>query len=129
MGARTDEEYIKTRTAGHLKNNKREPDEMQWCKAFIDSTKENGQNLFFYLPPAMKIYKDLLPASDILFKKLFDICKGHEHVHILNYYDSDAFDDSDFVDCDHLNSEAWSDSSKKKSMTERIREDIKIETV
>lgn len=124
VGVRTDEAYIKARTAGHLKNNRREPDEMHWCRAFIEAAEKNGQNLFFYIPPAMRTYKDRLPSSDILFKKLYDCCQNKSHVHILNYYDSDVFGDSDFADCDHLNSEAWNDSSNKKCMTEIIREAV-----
>lgn len=119
---RTDEKYITSRTASHFKNNQREPDEMRWCEAIIKLAKENGQRVFFYIPPATSVYKDRLPSSDILFKKLYDICEKYDNVKIINYYDSKEIVDSDFADCDHLSDDTMNNPENKKCMTEKIRE-------
>lgn len=127
----TDIKLVGVRTSSHYKNNQREPDEMHWCEEIIKFANENGQNLFFYLPPAMKEYKDRLPSCDILFKKLFDMCKGYKNVHILNYYDSDKIAQSDFVDTDHITAYAWQNKLQNfdKSLSDKLREDIKLATV
>lgn len=99
---RTGEEHIKDIALKHLKNNQRENDNMQSCIDLINETKKNNQNLYFVIPPVTNCYKSVLPSSDVMFKKLYDVVENQPHVKVLNFYDSNEYIDSDFHDGDHL---------------------------
>ena len=111
--------------AGHLKNNQREVDEMLWCQKIIELAEQSGQNLFFFIAPFTRGFKKYLPSSDVLFEKLYNMCKGRKNVYILNYYDYNGFEEKDFMGCDHLGIEAWQEIKNKESMTDILRQDIK----
>lgn len=87
----------------HYKNNQRELNQIDFCKKLIEATQENGQKLYFILPPALEIYKKHLPSSEAIFKPLYEVILGQKHVEVLNFYDSDDFIEEDFADSDHLN--------------------------
>ena len=76
---------------------------MDYCLKLINDTLRNGQRLYFVLPPAHRFYKEVLPSSEKLFEKLYEMCKNFSHVEIINLYDSNIFTDDDFSDGDHLN--------------------------
>ncbi len=98
-----DADKIHKRALAHYKINQKTSNQMDYCIKLLEDTKENGQKLYFVLPPAHSLYKEVLPNSNILFEKLYEVCREYSHVKILNLYDSKEFEDSDFVDSDHLN--------------------------
>lgn len=96
-------DIIHKRALAHYKINQKTSNQMDYCIKLLEDTKENGQNLYFVLPPAHQLYKEVLPNSNILFEKLYEVCRKYSHIKILNLYDSKEFEDSDFQDGDHLN--------------------------
>ena len=96
-------EEIHRRASGHYKINKKKSNQMDYCLKLINDTLRNGQRLYFVLPPAHRFYKEVLPSSEKLFEKLYEMCKNFSHVEIINLYDSNIFTDDDFSDGDHLN--------------------------
>lgn len=91
----------KERARTHLRENQREPDQMEWIVKLIDLTRKKNLNLFFVIPPYRTDFKNVLPPKTILFKKIYKLnLKG---AILFDYYDSTLFDDSDFGDMDHLN--------------------------
>lgn len=98
-----DADKIHKRALAHYKINQKTSNQMDYCTKLLEDTKENGQKLYFVLPPAHSLYKEVLPNSNILFEKLYEACHKYPHAKILNLYDSKEFEDSDFTDGDHLN--------------------------
>ena len=96
-------DYIQKRAKKHYKNYQRNFNQLNYIKKFIEKTKENDQNLILILPPAKKIYKEVLPDGKKIFQHLFKICKNYNHIKILDFYNSDSFSEEDFLDGDHLN--------------------------
>ena len=92
---------VQDRTRLHLRENKREPDQLKWLKNLGNLVKEDGRKLFIVFPPYRSDYKNLLPSDSILFEKILNL--NLDGVEILNYYNSEIFIDSDFGDTDHLN--------------------------
>lgn len=92
---------VEKRVEGHLRENKRENNQMLFLQKIIDECKLRNINLKIVIPPARKDYRNLLPNFDVLFQKLLNITPTPE---ILNFYDSPFFTDADFGDFDHLNS-------------------------
>lgn len=92
------------RALKHLKNNQRENSQMNYCLKLLNLAKENNQKVFFILPPATLAYRKALPKKEIIFKDLYELIKGFDNAAILNYYDTDLFDEKkDFSNEDHLN--------------------------
>lgn len=89
----------KDRVKTHIRENKREPDQMQWLESLYRLIDNDKRRLIIVIPPFRDDYKKLLPDKEILFKKLFRI-KG---LNILDYYDSKMFTNDDHGDTDHLN--------------------------
>jgi hypothetical protein len=88
------------RVKSHLRENKREPDQLKWLKSLNDDIISDGRQLFVVIPPVRLDYKILLPPDSVLFRKLYDLnLKGAK---ILNFYNSEMFSDDDFGDSDHL---------------------------
>ena len=98
--------YIQKRAYKHLKNNLRPNNEMRWCLKLLEMSALNKQQIYFVIPPFMNCYKEVLPNCEILFKELYSLCEQFDSATILNFYNTD-YDDSDFVDGDHLGQEAW----------------------
>lgn len=94
---------IKTedRVKSHLKQNKREPDQLEWLHKIIFETQAKNINLYIVLPPFRVDYRILLPLKQELFSKLFMIKTSN--VHIIDLYNSSNFNNNDFGDTDHLN--------------------------
>lgn len=90
------------RVAHHLRENIREPDQLKWLELLADEIDKDRRRLFIVLPPYRSDYKKLLPAKSIIYKKLFSINFPSSTV-IVDFHDSEIFNDSDFGDTDHLN--------------------------
>lgn len=85
----------------HLRENMREPNQMNWLKSLLDLVNSDGRRLVVVIPPLRSDYKKILPSDSDLFMKLFNMeSLGLE---ILNFLHSDKFQDTDFGDTDHLN--------------------------
>ncbi len=93
----TTEERVRT----HLRENKREPSQMNWLKSLFNLVYDDGRVLVVVIPPYRSDYKNLLTSDLFLFEKLFKF--ELDGLKILNFYNSDKFDDTDFGDTDHLN--------------------------
>lgn len=92
------------RALKHYKNNQRENNQMEWCVKLLNDCSANNQKVYFILPPVTKSYRDALPKKDIVFKDLYNLVKNYNNAKILNYYDTDYFDEkTDFTNEDHLN--------------------------
>ena len=92
------------RALKHYKNNQRENNQMNFCVDLLKDARANGQKIYFVLPPVTKSYRDALPEKDIVFKYLYNLVKAYDHAKILDYYDTDYFDErADFTNEDHLN--------------------------
>lgn len=89
------------RTKTHLRENQREPNQLEWLIKLRDLVNKQGRQLYVVIPPVQKSYMDCLPDKRELFKKLYSL--DLENVKVLDFYDSPLFDDSDLGDFDHLN--------------------------
>ncbi len=96
-------EDVKKRTEGHLKNNVRKPDQMQYFLKLLDETYQNKQKVFVVVTPVMKIFRDCLPPKEQLFKKATETCAKFPHVEFLDFYDCEEFLPNMFLDPDHVN--------------------------
>lgn len=89
------------RTRTHIRENKREPDQMDWLKSLMNVVVSDNRRLIVVIPSFRSDYKSLLPDESILFEKLYRLESAG--LEIISYYNSKLFDDSDFGDVDHLN--------------------------
>jgi hypothetical protein len=104
----------KSRVKTHLRENLREPDQLEWLVLLNKEIIKDNRRLTVVIPPARSDYKAKLPSEDVVFKKIIDA--QLENVEIINLYNSQFFLDSDFGDTDHLND----DGAKK--MTIKLKE-------
>lgn len=102
----------------HYKYAQKKPSQMEFFFKLLNATKENNQNLYIIIPPATKDYKEVLPDSKFLFEELFESVKNYNHVKIFDYYNTDLFDDNDFLDGDHLNLQGG------EKLTSMFRKDV-----
>lgn len=92
------------RAMKHYKNNQREDSQIKYCKYILKEADKNNQKVYFILPPATKNYRNALPKVEDLFKCLYSLFDDYKNMQILNYFDSDLFDEKkDFTNEDHLN--------------------------
>lgn len=91
------------RVRTHLRENIREPDQMNWLSSLSGLVNSDGRRLFVVIPPVRSDYKNLLPSDIVLYEKLFKL--ESEGLEIINLFNSDKFNDTDFGDTDHLNNE------------------------
>lgn len=116
-------EEIKQRAEKHLKNNQREPDQMQHFLELLDETHKNKQKVFVVVTPVMKIFRDYLPPKEQLFKKATDVCAKFSNVEVLNFYDCEEFLPNMFLDPDHVNKQG------AILLTEKILHHVDIQTI
>lgn len=90
------------RVKSHLRENKREPDQLIWLKKLSAEIDKNHQHLYIVLPPYRSDYRKLLPEKEIVYNKLFSI-HFPESTTIVDFHDANGFDDADFGDTDHMN--------------------------
>ena len=91
------------RALGHYKNNQRELNQMEFCEKIVQEAGANAQKVYFVLPPCTKSYREALPATEKVFEVLFKLVEQNENAKVLNYYDKDLFDKSEYSNEDHLN--------------------------
>ena len=89
------------RVRTHLRENKREPDQMNWLNSLVNLVNSDERRLVVVIPPFRSDFKNLLPSEVVLFEKLYIL--ESEGMKILNFFNSDKFHDTDFGDTDHLN--------------------------
>ncbi len=92
---------VKERVSGHLRENKREPDQLEWLIKLNNEIKQNNQKLYVVIPPYRSDYMKCLSDKEKLFSKLYDL--KLDNCRILNFFKDSNFDDDDFLDTDHLN--------------------------
>ena len=95
---------ISKRAIKHYKNHQRPISQLPYLTKILEDTQIKRQNVIIVIPPATSYYKQAIPSEENLFTCLYENTKPFNNVKILNYYDSNEFDDSDFFDGDHLNS-------------------------
>lgn len=91
------------RALGHYKNNLREVSQIEFCTKIMEEAGVNNQKVYFVLPPCTKEYRKALPKTKKVFKVLYDLVDQNENATILNYYDKDLFNKSEYSNEDHLN--------------------------
>jgi hypothetical protein len=89
------------RAKTHARENRREPNQLEWLVNLINLVKKDGRTLYIVIPPAKKAYMDCLPNKSKLFEKLYSL--DLRNVKIIDLYGSPIFDDSDLGDFDHMN--------------------------
>lgn len=89
------------RKSTHLRENKREPDQLVWLEKLIKLAGLNDINVYCVITPIKKEFKAIMPNKEELFKKFYDI--EYTNYKVLDYYDSSDFNDGDLGDTDHLN--------------------------
>ncbi|MBB1303741.1 hypothetical protein H5183_20790 [Pseudoalteromonas sp. SR44-8] len=95
-----DTSSIEKRAKIHLRENKREPDQLIWLEKLAKDAKKYGHRCLVVITPCMESYKGRLPSSAELFEKTHSLeSYGAE---IFNYYDSKEFNDEHMGDADHL---------------------------
>jgi hypothetical protein len=105
------------RAKTHIRENKREPNQLEWLINLIELVKKDEKKLYIVIPPAKKSYMDCLPDKSELFEKLYSL--DLSDVIIFDFYGSSIFDDSDLGDFDHMNEKG------AKKLTEEIIKNIK----
>ncbi len=114
----TVEERVKT----HLRENRRQPNQLKWLKKFIEIvTTEDNRSFYIVIPPAKKSYIECLPNKYQLFDEIYNMSDCN--IVIIDFYDSPLFDDSDFGDFDHLN------ENGAKKITIEILKRIEIDSL
>lgn len=108
-----------TRAKQLLRENQREPDQINWLKEIIIKTEQDNVNLIIVIPPHLNDFKINLPDSNILFRKLYDLIDEFNSVTLIDFYNSDKFSDLDMGDSDHLNEKG------AKKITEEISKIMK----
>lgn len=90
-----------TRIKTHLRENKREPNQLEHLLKLSKSVNNDNRKLVIILSPNRADYKSLLKNNDELFSSLYQL--QLKNVDVIDYYNCDLFLDSDFGDTDHLN--------------------------
>tara|TARA_B110000093_G_scaffold182838_1_gene230670 strand:+ start:1479 stop:2336 length:858 start_codon:yes stop_codon:yes gene_type:complete len=93
---------VGARAKTHLKENQREPDQMDYFRRLRDLVESDGRDLYLIIPPVRSDYRDVLKeiSNGDLFEK-FKLMMPPDR--ILDFYDHKEFTHSDFGDCDHMN--------------------------
>lgn len=86
-----------------LRENTREPDQIEWLRKLIIEIASDNINLVVVLPPHLTAFQRNLPSADIVFKKLYDLLDEYPSVLLIDLYNSKLFTDDDMGDADHLN--------------------------
>ncbi|RKS87078.1 hypothetical protein DES39_0289 [Orbus hercynius] len=84
----------------HLRENKRENDQLDYVVKLINECNKNNQKLCIILSPARRDYKRLVPNNS--FEKILELKKQYKF-EMIDFFNSNLFNDDDFFDCDHVN--------------------------
>lgn len=115
---RFNEEQIKVLAKKHYKNHTRIVSQLCYLEKLLSETKEKNQNVFIVIPPVTDFYKNALPDGKEIFEYVFNYSQQYPHVNVIDLYNSDKFNLSDFKDGDHLNSQG------AKKLTNIVRDMI-----
>ena len=105
------------RAKTHMRENLRTPDQIEWLKRLVSAGESDGVKVLLVITPFRSDYKKHLPGSSEVFSKIYNNFNSDI---ILDFYDSELFNDADLYDTDHLNS----DGAKK--LTKLLKEELKI---
>lgn len=103
---------LEKRISTHLRENKRENQQHDYLEKIIELTRKNEHKLYIIIPPCRSDYRENMPSSDELFKKLHDLT-SKTNIKIFNFYKDKEFVWDDFGDFDHLNKMGADKLSKK----------------
>lgn len=93
---------VAARVCAHLKHNARQDDQTRYLKEINACCRARGQRLFIVIPPVRQDYADRLKRPpDELFASLLSFT-AREGVNMVDLTRDPAFEESDFLDCDHL---------------------------
>lgn len=94
------------RVRTHLRENRREPDQMIWLQRLLDDASLSGHRVHIVIPPFRSDYRiefEKAISPEEIFRKYYELNLGSHQV--LNYYSSCKFGDECLGDTDHLNEE------------------------
>lgn len=97
----TSKASIISRSKTHLRENRREPDQLIWLQKLNKCINEDNRKLILVITPFRSDYKNQLPPKTELFEKIYNL--ELENSLILDFYDSVLFTDDDMADTDHMN--------------------------
>lgn len=81
---------------------KHEP--VSYLAKLIREAKDNNQKVYIVMTPIIdKMYKELMINEEELFREVYALIKMYDNVKVLNYYNDNRFDETDFYDWQHLN--------------------------
>lgn len=109
--------FAEERAPYHLRENRREPNQLEWFWRFLTCLREEGAAVTVVVPPMREDYRNLLPSKEELFRALEEF----PDVRIADFYDDASFAFSDFRDPDHLNG----DGARK--LSQKLAEMLKAE--
>lgn len=109
------------RVRTHLRENKREPDQINWLKSLVEAIEREGKKAYLVITPMRSDYKDLMPDENEIYKKIFN---EFDSEIILNFYNDNDFDDMDMFDTDHLNDTGAKKLTKK--IYKRLMHDLEF---
>ncbi|WP_392565617.1 hypothetical protein RHO15_08500 [Utexia brackfieldae] len=91
---------LENRVQGHLRENRRLPNQIKNLLGLIKKCKTNGHELIIILPPARSEYKHLIEVD--IFNEIHQISQSY-NLKIIDLFNYDLFTDDDFGDSDHVN--------------------------
>lgn len=90
------------RVRAHLKHNARPDDQTRFLEGLVTCCCRQGHQLLVVMPPVRKDYADLLTQpQEVIFARLIAFCTQHQ-VKMIDLTRDERFEDSDFLDSDHL---------------------------
>jgi hypothetical protein len=94
---------VEKRAAEHLNLNA-QPGELSYLEEMLDLIRQNRHRAIIVLAPARADYRHHIGSGQKVFHQLRSIVRNRSHseVTVLDLYDYEGFDDSDFGDTDHL---------------------------
>jgi len=110
---------VGARVKTHLRENLREPDQMEYFRRLKDLVESDGRVLYVIIPPVRLDYREDLKNmwNGDVFQKFKSMIQKER---VLDFYDNKNFSYSDFGDCDHMN------ELGSKKLTEMIRSRIEV---
>jgi hypothetical protein len=103
----------------HIKNTKRNNNQIQYLQKIADLSHKKKQKLYIVLPPYRSDYLKYLSNNKDVYFELFRFLDKNQDVKLLDFqYDKD-FKYSDFDSCDHCN------KSGAEKLTKKIKKEIR----
>lgn len=96
------DEITEYRYTRHMRENHRKTNQTQWLEKIISLCKERDVNVIVVIPPLRSDFnKKITELDSELFSEVIKISQK-ENISIFNYRTSPLFNDTDFIDSDHL---------------------------